>query len=109
MFSVPLGMTRPLGGDLLVSCGLASRTLGSRSLPPDLKHNSESRIIPSARLIDDDPVCFPSGREAGRTRHYQRPFRKAMMRSLGRKRGSLMFLGVVAARARSFNCMSACR
>jgi len=34
----PPGMTRPLGGDLLVSCGLASRTLGSRSPPPDLKH-----------------------------------------------------------------------
>ena len=29
----------------------------------DFRHNSESRIIPSAASTDDDPACFPTGRE----------------------------------------------
>ena len=50
----------------------------------DFRHNSESRIIPSAASTDEEPTCFLTMPEAGGTRHYQRPFRKFMTRSLGR-------------------------
>ena len=50
----------------------------------DLRNNSGSRIIPSAASTDEEPTCFLTMPEADGTRHYQRPFRKFMTRSLGR-------------------------
>ena len=76
----------------------------------DLRHNSESRIIPSTASNDAVPPEETGWSEAANdSRNYQRPFRKSMTRSLGLNRGIGTFLVVVLARARSLSCMSACR
>lgn len=78
----------------------------SRSLH-DHGHNSESRIIPGAAPRSATPSNVVVGCSRSDPRDYQRPLRKSNRRSLGRKRGTGVFLAVVVARARSFSCMSA--
>jgi integrase len=88
----------------------ARRAVGLRQMRVhDLRHNSGSRIIPGAVLRSATRSSIAVGRAPRDPRHYQRPLRKSSSRSLGRKRGTDAFLAVVAARARSFSCMSACR
>ena len=91
---------------------LGWRNRGTHHAPRihDLRHNSESRIIPSAASNDAalSEVSWAM-QVATDARNYQRPFRKSITRSLGRKRGIGTFLAVVLASARSFSCMSACR
>ena len=86
LHGVPLGdrQVHRVFGELRRQLGWPNRGSHHAARIHDLRHNSESRIIPSAAFSDGDPACFPTGPEAGETRHYQRPFRKSMTRSLGR-------------------------
>jgi hypothetical protein len=50
----------------------------------DLRHNSESRIIPSAASNKTALSMFSPGRRQTHARNYQSRLRKSMIRSLGR-------------------------
>jgi|GEM_PF-1339529 integrase len=95
--------------DLLHRCHIGHGGRGEGPRLHDLRHNSGSRIIPGAASRSAAPSSVVIGGTPSDPRHYQRPLRKSSRRSLGRKRGTDVFLAVVAARARSFSCMSACR
>jgi hypothetical protein len=82
--------------------GIPSRSGGRTLRLHDLRHNAESRIIPSTPSARMESRGIP--REGVRvTRHNQRPFRKARMRSPGSYRRDRRLVGTVFANACLFS------